>query len=143
MYKKEYRKKENRKKEYRKKIQQDEPNSITSMFIKAPAQTQTQTQAIATATAQGATIEDIEVIHEFFKLKYNINNLTVTPANSNQTIKITHDNIKIFEMVTDVNDGLSTINLTDEANDLFTGDFNTISGIMAGIITGLIYSTQQ
>ena len=139
MYKKENKKKNIKRRQHSfKQPYETQSNSITSMFVENVNNSNQNIKQTKTTT-----IEDIEVIHEFFKLKYNINDLTVTPANSNQTIKITYDNIKNFEMNTDVNDGISTINLTDDANNLFIGDFNTISGIMAGIITGITYSTQQ
>lgn len=126
---------------FKKPYETEDPNSITSMFVK-PSENNCSSRDKKTAT----TIEDIEVIHEFFKLKYNIDNLNVIPISSNQKIKTTHDNIKNFEMITDLNDGLSTIHLTDDINKtkaiFLTGDFNSCSAFFSGILAGINNSTQ-
>lgn len=147
---------------FKRPYETEDPNSITSMFVK-PSENNCSSRdkdkccSGSSSNSQkhynshsdkktDTTIEDIEVIHEFFKLKYNIDNLNVIPISSNQKIKTTHDNIKNFEMITDLNDDLSTIHLTDDINKtkaiFLTGDFNSCSAFFSGILAGINNSTQ-
>ena len=147
---------------FKRPYETEDPNSITSMFVKPSENNCSSKDKNKCGSGSGSgshsqqhghsnkktstTIEDIEVIHEFFKLKYNIDNLNVILISSNQKIKTTHDNIKNFEMITDLNDGLSTIHLIDDLNKtkaiFLTGDFNSCSAFFSGILAGINNSTQ-